>query len=331
MKSRSRVFYDKSLSAMLAAIEIYNKPDFFYREETFSILAVNGWELLFKARILQLDRNRISAITEYERRKNVDGNLSSKLYRKKNRSGNHVSIGLFKAADLLVNKYGEKIDPLVRANLNLLTEIRDNSIHFFNKDVDLCKSILETGSASLRNYLVLSKKWFGVDLNNYNFFIMPLAFFRDFHVAEAIPLNGGERRLLNYIKATQNTSDESSASDYSLALEVDVRMKRKSGEAMTEVRITNDPTATAVRLEEENVLEKYPWGYDNLTAYLVSRYSDFSQNKKYHAVRKKLEEEAAFCKERCLDPSKPKGIRKRFYSPNIVKEFDKHYSKKSQA
>ncbi len=330
MKSRSRIFYDKSLSAMLAAIEIYNKPDFFYREETFSILAINGWELLFKARILQLDRNRISAITEYERRKNADGNLSAKLYRKKNRSGNHVSIGLFKAADLLANKYGEKIDPLVRSNLNLLTEIRDNSVHFFNKDINLCKSILETGSASLRNYLVLSKKWFGVDLNNYNFFIMPLAFFRDFHVAEAIPLNGGERRLLDYIKSTQNDAEENAGSDYSLALEVDVRMKRKSGEAMTEVRITNDPEATAVRLEEEDVLEKYPWSYDNLRAYLVNRYSDFSQNKKYHDIRKKLEKKVAFCKERYLDPSNLKSTRKRFYNPNIVKEFDKHYLKKSQ-
>ncbi len=330
MKSRSRIFYDKSLSAMLAAIEIYNKPDFFYREEAFSILAINGWELLFKARILQLDRNRISAITEYERRKNADGNLSSKLYRKKNRTGNHVSIGLFKAVDLLANKYGEKIDPLVRSNLNLLVEIRDNSIHFFNKDAALCKSILETGSASLRNYLVLSKKWFGVDLNNYNFFIMPLAFFRDFHVAEAIPLNGGERRLLDFIKSTQNNANEYSSSDYSLALEVDVRMKRKSGEAMTEVRITNEPSATVVRLEEEDVLEKYPWGYDNLTAYLVNRYNDFSQNKKYHEIRKKLEGQIAFCKERYLDPSNPKSTKKRFYSPNIVKEFDKHYSRKSQ-
>ena len=56
MKSRSRTLYDKSLSAMLAAIEVYNKPDFFYREETFAILAINGWELLLKARIAPLKR-----------------------------------------------------------------------------------------------------------------------------------------------------------------------------------------------------------------------------------------------------------------------------------
>ena len=35
---------------MIAAIEVYNKPDFLYRGETFSILAINSWELLLKAK-----------------------------------------------------------------------------------------------------------------------------------------------------------------------------------------------------------------------------------------------------------------------------------------
>ena len=42
---------DKSIGSMLSAIEIYNKPDFKYREETFAILAINSWELLLKARL----------------------------------------------------------------------------------------------------------------------------------------------------------------------------------------------------------------------------------------------------------------------------------------
>lgn len=40
MKSRSNELLDKSIAAMIAAIEIYNKPDFMYRGETFSILAI---------------------------------------------------------------------------------------------------------------------------------------------------------------------------------------------------------------------------------------------------------------------------------------------------
>jgi hypothetical protein len=34
---------------MVAAIEIYNKPRFEYRDEVFAILLLNAWELLLKA------------------------------------------------------------------------------------------------------------------------------------------------------------------------------------------------------------------------------------------------------------------------------------------
>lgn len=37
MKSKSSELLDKSIAAMISAIEIYNKPDFLYRGETFSI------------------------------------------------------------------------------------------------------------------------------------------------------------------------------------------------------------------------------------------------------------------------------------------------------
>jgi hypothetical protein len=43
------------VQAAVAAIEIYNKPTFSYREEAFALLMTNAWELLFKAKWL-LDR-----------------------------------------------------------------------------------------------------------------------------------------------------------------------------------------------------------------------------------------------------------------------------------
>jgi len=329
VKSRSRTVFDKSLAAMLAAIEIYNKPDFPYREETFAVLAINAWELLLKARILQLDRNRIGAILEFERRRKADGTMSDKLYRKKNRSGNQLSIGLFRAVDTLVNQYGDTVDPLVRTNIELLTEIRDNSIHFFNKDFELSKRVLEIGTASVRNYVTLSRKWFGADLSGYNMFIMPMAFAGNLPLAEVIPLNGQERQLLDYIRAARSETTEDPASDYSVALEVDVRFKRTSGESFADVRVTRDPDAAPVRLEEEDILERYPWDYQILTTRLSKRYSDFLQNSDYHDLRRALESEGAYCRERLLDPGKPRGLKKRFYSPNIVRGFDRHYTRKA--
>ena len=40
MKSRSKELLDRAVAATVAAIEIYNKPDFLYREEAFAVLAI---------------------------------------------------------------------------------------------------------------------------------------------------------------------------------------------------------------------------------------------------------------------------------------------------
>jgi len=48
----SRNLADKSVQAAISAIEVYNKPDFSYREESFSLLMLNAWELLLKAKWL---------------------------------------------------------------------------------------------------------------------------------------------------------------------------------------------------------------------------------------------------------------------------------------
>ena len=57
-----RALLDKSVDSMLSAIEIYNKPNFKYREETFAVLAINAWELLLKAYILKVNRYKIKSI-----------------------------------------------------------------------------------------------------------------------------------------------------------------------------------------------------------------------------------------------------------------------------
>ena len=107
MKSRSRTLAEKSIDAMLAAIEVYNKPTFAYREESFAILAINSWELLLKARLLQLANNRLAVILSYEHRQRADGTHSEKLYRKKSRSGTYLSVGLFRAIDRLRDDFGD--------------------------------------------------------------------------------------------------------------------------------------------------------------------------------------------------------------------------------
>ena len=331
MKSRARQILDKSIDAMIAAIEIYNKPSFSYREEAFSILVVNAWELLFKARILQLDNNRISAIIEYERRKKADGKLSEKLYRKKNRSGNHSSIGLFKAHSRLVNDYGDSIEPVVLRNLEAITEVRDNAIHFLNKGFELKKKVHELGTANLKNYLHLVRQWFGVDLSEYQLFLMPIAFLQNKTIVKGVSLTAAENNLLSYVSSVENEINDDISNDFNLTLDIDIKIRRVSNKDAPTFQLSNDPDATKITLAEEDIREKYPWDYKILTTRLRKRYSDFLENAKYHKIRKQLEKQEKYCKPRYLDPGNPNSTKKNFYNPNILKEFDKHYTRLTSA
>ncbi len=327
MKSRALCLVDKSLAAMLAAMEVYNKPDFSYREETFAVLAINAWELLLKARVLQLANNRLSAILDYERRQRADGTMSAMRYRKRNRSGTHMSISLFKAFDVLVNEFGENPDPKIRQNLELLVEIRDNAIHFLNKGFEFERRVQELGSACLKNYLTGVRQWFGKDLSQYNFFLMPLSFFRHVGRVEGISLNADEKLLLKYLERCFIDSDDEPTADYNLALRLDIRLSRATGTTGTQVVISSSPNAIPVTIEEEDIRQRYPWTYKNLVQRLRRRYSDFSQNNKFYGLKKEFEEEEKFCKVRLLDPGNPNSGNKKFYNPNIVTKFDEHYTK----
>lgn len=327
-KSRSRCLAEKSITAMLSAIEIYNKPDFQYREETYAILAVNAWELLIKSRILQLSKNRLSSIFRYEKRRNQDGSLSVRNYVVMNRSGNPASIGLLKAYDILINEYGDKIDSVIRKNIEALIEVRDNSVHFINDDLALSKKIQEIGTANLKNYVRLVMRWFALDLSKYNFYLMPLAFVRDGSHGEAIPLNLNEKKLLSYFRSLEFPGDDETK-DFNYSLDLEIRFRRVSSDIGTNVRVSNEPDAIPVCITEENVRDTYPWSYDVLTTRLSKRYSDFKLNQKYHNIRKPLTTDSRYCSIRYLDPDNPGGTKKFFFSPNIVRAFDKHYRRNS--
>jgi hypothetical protein len=52
----TRRLVDNSLSAILGAVEIYNKPRMTYRDEVTVTLTVNAWELALKAALRKNDK-----------------------------------------------------------------------------------------------------------------------------------------------------------------------------------------------------------------------------------------------------------------------------------
>ena len=314
---------------MLAALEIFNKPAFEYRVESFAILAVNAWELLLKARLVSLSGNSLKVLYVREPRTNKSGDRSKKLYIKRNRANVPMTIGLFRCFDLLRNDYAETLPNSVRANLDGLVQVRDSSVHLMKNDDDLTRAIHSFGAACVHNYASMFRQWFGDSVDGYNFSLMPIGFSSP-PITSAVQLSKAEVDVLKYLQSRPRAAGAGpNGESLATALEMDVILRPRDGsKGGAAVRLTSDPSAPAVHLSDSEVLKRYPHTYDALTKKLAKRYSDFKQNDRYHAIRRSFEADPQYCLERKLDPSNPKSGKKRFYSGSIIDAFDKHYARK---
>lgn len=105
---------DNSLSAILSAVEVYNKPQMTYRDEVTVILVVNAWELALKATLRQKNRS---------------------IFYPKQRGERYRSIGIDDALARVSSNalWPDGVDgPAVTANIKALTEFRDRAIHLYN-------------------------------------------------------------------------------------------------------------------------------------------------------------------------------------------------------
>lgn len=173
---RHSFLVEKAIHAAVAAIEIYNKPGFRYREELFAILMLNAWELLLKARIVKENRNGIKSIEIWEPRQTKSGAPTKRLIPRKNRAGNAMTISVTHAVQIVAGYASDTIDKYAVENISLLIEVRDNAVHFVNTGKALHKKVQEIGSASLRNFAYAARTWFRADLEAYHFALLPVAF-----------------------------------------------------------------------------------------------------------------------------------------------------------
>ena len=111
---------DKSIQAAISSIEVYNKPDFKYREESFTILMVNAWETLLKAKIVNDENNKLSSIYIIDKEKvkqNGDPYKSPKY--KKNRAGNYFTIDIFSCLKKVNNLFERRQTSFLIKNIFL--------------------------------------------------------------------------------------------------------------------------------------------------------------------------------------------------------------------
>ena len=324
MKARSKELLDRAIAATIAAIEIYNKPAFHYREEAFAVLAINGWELLLKAKWLTDQGNDLAALYIREPSKGRAANKGKRPRIKRTRSGNPFTHSL----DFLAKKLVESgtLDANAWKNLEALLDLRDSAIHFYNRSPVFAQRLQEIGAASVKNFAAAAADWFKRDLSEFNFYLMPLSFVRLPTRAEAVVLNPEEKNFLTFVETLETKQDDPSAR-YSVSVNIEIRFTRSKAKDALGVQVTNNPNAPEVRLTEEQVREKYPWDYDRLTSECRKRYAGFKSDQKYHDCRKKLAGDKRFSHVRELDPGNPRSAKKPFFNANILAEFDKIYTK----
>ncbi len=309
---------------MISAIEIYNKPDFKYREETFAILAINAWELLLKARWLKDNSNKIRSLYVLERVNKKDGSPSKKLTVKTTSCGNPFTHGL----EYLGKKLEEKkiLNSLAKQNIDALREIRDSSIHFYNRNTLFAIRLQEVGSACVKNFVHATKSWFESDLSRYNFYLMPLAFVRSNTNMSLIDLNKEEANLVRYISELDAANDPNS--DYSVSVNVELTFSRSKANDALAVQFSNDPNATKIQFTDEQFKNKYPMNYETLTEKCKERYDNFIANPTYHKLRMSLLGNPKFSGTKKLDSDNPKSLKKDWYSETVFNFFDQHYIRK---
>lgn len=285
---------------------------------------INAWELLLKARILCENNDDIQSIQAF---RNTNGEKEPKI----NRSGNTITVGVLKAAET-VRQYGsDKIDLACIKNLELLTEIRDNAIHFTNPPDGFCFKVHQIGTATLKNFVIAASKWFQLDLSQFNIFLMPLAFNPLTGIVDSIENTEHSEavsRFLRLVEATERTCSLSAPEGYSVTLKMDLKFSRTANNLATHVRVVgNDSEVPAITLSEDQYYASYPWDYNKLVERLKSRYTNFKQNQDFYRLKKEFEKDPSICRVRYLDHRNQKGGKKKFYNPNILGRFDKHYSR----
>ena len=312
---------EKSVSAAISSIEIYNKPDFKYREENFSILMINAWEILLKAKILKDNWWKINSIYIQDKKVTKTWAKTKRFYPKLNRSWNPMTLSISESMTIL------KLDKILFENIDLLILIRDNSTHFINDDKDLSKKILEIWTSNLKSYVTCCKDWFNYDLSKYNFYLMPISFFHTFEVT-SFSVNNHSKQIENlktYIsnKETENPSTETWKHDISLIMQTKFV---KSNEGLP-VNYSSEWWALNVKIDSEEKFKRtYKYTYKQLIEKLKSSYpSTFKQGKEFNLHMKKFKQNERFCWVRYLNFNTKTWSKKEYYSPEIFKEFKQIY------
>jgi hypothetical protein len=211
-------------------------------------------------------------------------------------------------------------------------ELRDNCVHLVSTDLALSEQVLAIGTAAVKNYMALARTWFGVDFSRYNFYLMPISFFHGFEAAAAAavaPATEQTKRFIDYLSTVESKSEQ--GADHHILLRIETRIVKSKGRDGVPVRWTTDAAAPAMVIREESLLETYPYDTADLVKKLKDRYADFKQDRAFQKYKAPLLDDPKYCRRRLYNPKRPKSGSKSFFSSEVFKVFDKHYTRRGSS
>lgn len=228
---------DNSRAAMLAAIEIYNKPQTTYREQVVTVLVVNAWELILKAALRKSKKN---------------------IFYKKNRGEDYRSLSLEHCiADMAKYRlWPETIDgDGIRANLKVLTDYRNKTIHLYVTD-DLNTILYMFLQQNIVNYRDFMLAVFGKDLaDDITWKLLPLAADTPSYAIRSLRVDAKKgsaqvvEDFLNDLRSIVGKAEEAGADMGRIAVvqEYNLQSGKKISRADLEVAISPSAAMTVVQ------------------------------------------------------------------------------------
>lgn len=286
------------------------------------MLMISAWEALLKARILDENGSDPSSIAVFERKHTLDGSQVGKKIRKKNRSGNSMTIDLIKCMEIVRQYKTRNIDDSLIKNLNALIEIRDNAVHLLNVDPNVYQVIHRTGTAAMLNLLRALQSWFEIELNEYGFIPLPIGYYPAENTT-ALSSNvkrSNQNRLVKYLQTLDEAPTEK-GSIFNATVDLHVSFTKSNDKENIAFRMTKDLAAPQVRLTEADFSSRFPFDYKKFCSQIKSRDKSIKVTTAFHTKLKILEQNESFCWIRKLDPKNPKSSKKKFYSPQAVDNF----------
>ncbi|MBN1181123.1 MAG: DUF3644 domain-containing protein [Bacteroidales bacterium] len=319
-----------AISAYFAAVEIHNKPNIAYRYETVTLLLLNAWELILKAYIKKYLRGKRRILEKSKQTISFDKALSY--------VGEHI------------NGQNPKIFIAVEKNLLAIEDYRNSVAHYYCEDLQPC--IFALVSRGALNFADFLRTYFNKDIiTDGNLFILPIGYKLPFNpeefLAKTSPAYTSSAEAKHFIDSIVNTIsslkdagvEDSIVLGFSVYLQTikkpensELLMKIASKESdglpvsmVKSVRLSNEPNAQAVKLDDTAFLVIYPNTYKNIVAWCKSNISGFQQGRRFNAIMKNIKENSKFAATRRLNPRNKSSAAQTFYTEAAKVEIQKQF------